>query len=385
MQEEYHVLARVSAPGKLLLLGEHAVVYGCPVVAAAVSDLRVRVQITRRHVNKGDAPTIEFVCKDFKSAREGAPLRRAFAIAALQQVVDQLEDDVHYVPVPGETVLSRIENVLQAELPQDAKILRAPLFLCCALLRSSVIFSGNAQGLVVEIESCNLPIGAGLGSSGATSVALAGAFGDVSGCPQKQELEFINKYAYSAEVILHGSPSGADNTVSCFGGTLVFQKHATPAFRDVKCELNKFRFLIVNTRVPRSTKEQVANVRKRYEADRDGVQKQFDTIQAIVEQFLARSEANNLSEQVLGQLMEHNQTILNDLGVGHARIDEVARLCKQYNGWTKLTGAGGGGCVISLLPQSLSEEDVATLTNQLKAEGFDCFATFIGGPGFLRD
>ncbi|KAF4046529.1 GHMP kinases C terminal [Phytophthora infestans] len=372
---------RVSAPGKLLLLGEHAVVYGCPVVAAALSDLRITAEITRTHVPAGIEPSIEFSCKDIKSTRDKQPLRRTYTTSELQKVVNGLEEEIHYVPTPSKEVMMRIENILEGETPEDAKAMRAPLFLCCALLRSSEYFKGSKGGLYVEVATCGLPIGAGLGSSAAMSVALSGAF---AGSARQHELEFINKYAYSAEVILHGSPSGADNTVSCFGGTLLFQKHPEPSFDRIQCPLNKFRFLLVNTCVPRSTKEQVANVRRRYEADRDKVQKRFDAIQQLVEKFVSLSERKVLSEEVLGQEMEHNQQILSDLGVSHPQIDEVARICKQFNGATKLTGAGGGGCTISLLPRGLSNEDLTKLITRLEARGFQCYASSIGGPGLIR-
>jgi mevalonate kinase len=239
-------------------------------------------------------------------------------------------------------------------------------------------------GLRVEVATCGLPIAAGLGSSAAMSVALSGAFAELSGSPRKHELDFINEYAFGAEIILHGSPSGADNTVSCFGGTLVFQKHPEPSFRRIHCQLNKFRFLLVNTCVPRSTREQVGNVRKRYDADPEKVQKQFDAIPQLVEKIVALSERKVLSEEVLGQEIAHNQQLLNTLGAGHAQIDEVARVCKRFNGSTKLTGAGGGGCTITLLPRSLSNEALAKLITQLEAKGFECFASSIGGPGLIR-
>lgn len=375
---------RVSAPGKLLLLGEHAVVYGCPVVAATLSDLRITAEITRTHVPAGIEPSIEFSCKDIKSTRDKQPLRRTYTTSELQKVVNGLEEEIHYVPTPSMEVMMRIENILEGETPEDAKAMRAPLFLCCALLRSSEYFKGSKGGLYVEVATCGLPIGAGLGSSAAMSVALSGAFAELSGSARQHELEFINKYAYSAEVILHGSPSGADNTVSCFGGTLLFQKHPEPSFDRIQCPLNKFRFLLANTCVPRSTKEQVANVRRRYEADRDKVQKRFDAIQQLVEKFVSLSERKVLSEEVLGQEMEHNQQILSDLGVSHPQIDEVARICKQFNGATKLTGAGGGGCTISLLPRGLSNEDLTKLITRLEARGFQCYASSIGGPGLIR-
>ncbi|CAI5724106.1 unnamed protein product [Hyaloperonospora brassicae] len=378
-------VVHVSAPGKLLLFGEHAVVYGCPAVAAALSDLRVHVMITRVHVPSVDvSPTVEFACNDVTSSRDQQPLRRAYRTSELQKVVEGLDDESHYVPIPAQAVMTRLENALEGETREDASAMRVPLFLCCALLRSSGLFSGKQGGLCVEMAARNLPVGAGLGSSAALAVALSGAFAELSGSSRRHELEFINAYAYGAEVILHGSPSGADNTVSCFGGTLVFQKRSGPSFRRISCELDKFRFIIVNTRVPRSTRVQVDYVRERYEADRESVQTQFDTIQQLVETFVALSTRKVLSEEVLGQAIEQNQKVLSDLGVSHPQIDAVARICKQFNGATKLTGAGGGGCAISLLPQSLSNDDLAKLVAQLEAHGFECFTSSIGGPGLVH-
>ncbi|RLN97880.1 hypothetical protein BBJ28_00001518 [Nothophytophthora sp. Chile5] len=390
-----HEVVRVSAPGKLLLLGEHAVVYGCPVVAAVLSDLRVKAEIVRGSLlcfmgfDEDGVAAVEFSCKDITSTRDKLALRRAYPMSELLKVVEGLEDESCYVPTPMPAVMTRIKAVLGVETPEDAKALLVPMFLCCALLRSSGILNGYVRfpgrgGLHVEVSTSNLPIGAGLGSSAALSVALSGAFAELSGSPRKHELDFINAYAYAAEVILHGSPSGADNTVSCFGGTLVFQKLPKPSFRRISCELNDFRFLLVNTRVPRSTKVQVGNVRKKYDADRAKLQQQFDSIQQIVEEFVTLSEQKLLSEEMLAREIGKNQEILNSLGVGHPQIDEVERICKQFGGVTKLTGAGGGGCTISILPRSMSDGDMQTLVGELEAKGFGCFISSIGGPGLIR-
>ncbi|KAL7692614.1 putative ribosomal protein S5 domain 2-type [Plasmopara halstedii] len=375
----------VSAPGKLLLLGEHAVVYGCPVVAAALSELRVQVTITCFHVPAGKEPWISFSCPDIKSKRDNKPLLRMYATSKLQKIVDGLEDESHYIPTPSHEVLTRIDHAMDGEFSDDANALRAPIFLCCAMLRVSGYLSGLKGGLRVEVKACGLPISAGLGSSAAMSVALSGAFAELSSNPRKHELEFVNGYAFAAEVILHGTPSGADNTVACYGGTLLYQTLPDMSFERIQCPLDQFRFLLVNTCVPRSTREQVAIVRKRYDSDREAVQKQFDTIKQLVEKFVALSEQKVLTEEVLGQKIEHNHQILVNLGLSHPQIDEVVRICKQFNGATKLTGAGGGGCTISLLPRSLSNEDVLKLKAQLESKGFECFTSSIGGPGMMRD
>jgi hypothetical protein len=94
------------------------------------------------HSPVGVEPTIEFSCGDIKSTRDKQPLRRAYMTSELQEVVNGLEDEVHYVPAPSEEVMRRIEDMLDGETPEDAKAMRAPLFLCCALLRSSGYLRG---------------------------------------------------------------------------------------------------------------------------------------------------------------------------------------------------------------------------------------------------
>jgi mevalonate kinase len=219
-------------------------------------------------------------------------------------------------------------------------------------------------------------------------VALSGALAQLSAQADSSEtpdVSTVNAYAYAAEVILHGSPSGADNTVAAFGGALVFQRRPEPSFRAVRCDLNRFRFLLVNTRVPRSTKEQVGNVRALFEADTATVQGHFDAIERIVRDFIALGESGTLTRSVLAQQVEENHRLLNLLGVGHPQIDEVARISRSRGGATKLTGAGGGGCTVTLLPTEMTDAEVAELVKELEAHGFECFSSSLGGDGFRID
>lgn len=229
----------------------------------------------------------------------------------------------------------------------------------------------------------NLPIGAGLGSSAAFCVAIAGALAQLG--DRAMKVEAINAHAFAAEVLLHGSPSGADNTVSAFGGALVFKKLPEPTFRSIRCDLNRFRFLLVNTRVPRSTKALVGKVREQFEADPPAVQTQFDAIEEIVQEFIALSDKDQLTEPVLARQIEANHRALDTLGVSHPQIEKVARICRAHGGTTKLTGAGGGGCTVSLLPGDMTEQAEARLVDELEAEGFECFRSSIGGHGFTVD
>lgn len=145
----------------------------------------------------------------------------------------------------------------------------------------------NEKGLKIRIVSMGLPIGAGLGSSASFSVAVAascirllgvlypsahaenarllaplqGASAGDSVSPGSAALDAINGWAFCSEILLHGSPSGLDNTTSCYGGLVRFSREGGESFQNIH-DAPALHILLVNTKVPRSTKELVAGVRR---------------------------------------------------------------------------------------------------------------------------
>jgi mevalonate kinase len=156
----------------------------------------------------------------------------------------------------------------------------AATFLLTNLVPSSTLKQCSAISL--SVQSKGLPVGAGLGSSAAFSVALAAAYckvrqhvlfpdqsSSIAECksPGAAQLEVINRWAFASEVLLHGSPSGLDNTTSCFGGFVQFQRGLGETGAETRCErlvegALPLRLLLCNTKVERSTKEQVGKVRQ---------------------------------------------------------------------------------------------------------------------------
>jgi mevalonate kinase len=170
-------------------------------------------------------------------------------------------------------------------------------------------FSSCHRQLRVSIQSKGLPIGAGLGSSAAFSVAAsAAAFQLVTKLKEapgetveldNEMIERINGWAYSGEILMHGNPSGLDNTTSSFGGLVSFIKDPTLGiqFSSVPSP-PKMRILLVNTRVPRSTRHLVANVTALYHQHPSIVRPLFDSISNITKKF--QGDIENLRKMDIG-------------------------------------------------------------------------------------
>ena len=197
-----------------------------------------------------------------------------------------------------------------------------------------------------------------------------------------RERAWVNAWAFESERLLHGRPSGVDNAVSAFGGSLAFQEGevaplgATPALP----------LLLVNTRVPRNTKALVAGVRERREA----LPAAFDHIFGAVHELARSCEALFRSADAadaaacgarLGALVELNHALLRALGVSHAALERVVDVARAHGLRAKLTGAGGGGCALVLLDPAADEEAVGRLRADLEAEGFECLRTVLGAEG----
>ncbi|KAI4902731.1 hypothetical protein NFI96_016640 [Prochilodus magdalenae] len=199
------------------------------------------------------------------------------------------------------------------------------------------------------------------------------------------ELELINKWAFQGEKIIHGNPSGVDNAVGTWGGVLRY--HAgkiTPLSR-----VPTLRILLTNTKVPRSTKVLVSGVKdkiNKYPSIMTPVLESVDAISETCEHTLAEMVTEGASAKhynILEDLIDINQHHLNVMGVGHSSLDTLCRVTLAHGLHSKLTGAGGGGCGITLLRPETEPSVVRAAVQDLKEVGFDCWETSLGGPGVL--
>ncbi|CAM9474475.1 unnamed protein product, partial [Sphacelaria rigidula] len=270
---------------------------------------------------------------------------------------------------PSPDHLALISKFLgQACSAENKKALSPLMFLVLALVPE--IFLGDAgpaaRGLSVTAYSSSLPVGAGLGSSAAFCVATSAALsrlsklvstggvarGDQSGGggggerPTVSELEEINAWAYAGETVLHGTPSGLDNTVSCFGGAIKFIKGMSGAGNVTEPIVGfpPLPILLTNTLVPRETRALVARVRRLLEAHRAPTSAVFDAIGAVADEFLelaAVGAGGGLTAEGVAELAEMNHLLLSALGVGHPALERVCAVGREYGCKSKLTGAGG--------------------------------------------
>ncbi|XP_060763829.1 mevalonate kinase [Neoarius graeffei] len=371
----------VSAPGKVILHGEHAVVHGKAALAVSLN-LRtyLRLQLTSAAEVSISLPNIDtFLSWD---------------ISALEQLLSHCKVECrNSTELDTELVRKLREFTAIADGATDTSSLAVLTFLyiyLCVFAHSEVLPS-----LKVCVWS-QLPTGAGLGSSAAYSVCVSAALLTASGTISfplsknqhtarwsEQELELINNWAFQGEKIIHGNPSGVDNAVGTWGGFLRY--HAgkmTPLSR-----VPMLRILLTNTKVPRSTKLLVSRVKdriKQYPSVMMPVLESVDAVSQICESTLVEMAIEGASDKhysTLEDLIDINQHHLNVMGVGHTSLNKLCQVTLAHSLHSKLTGAGGGGCAVTLLTPKIDELVVQEVMEELKQIGFDCWETSIGAPG----
>lgn len=303
------------------------------------------------------------------------------------------------VPVPEEELNPELVNKITPLLTsvtsqRHYSAAYAFLYLFISLCRNDV-----EGGLTFTVRS-SLPIGAGLGSSASISVCLASALAYIGGHVEPATIEadviiskdsddcgFIDAWSFMGEKCLHGNPSGIDNAVATHGGAVMYQRMANsmPSVRTSMRNFPKLDLLLTNTKTPRRTATLVGNVAR--------ITNEFPkTSGAILESMEAIArEAYNLmlkpflDEEPKGRLFELvrlNHGLLVALGVSHPNLERIRLYCDELEiGETKLTGAGGGGCAITLVREGVSEASMEKLKAKFEKHEFETFETSLGGKG----
>ncbi len=298
--------AEASAPGKIILVGEHAVVYGAPAIALPVSTVRVTVSVT---------PAVGGSGITFRSDAGG--------------------------------------QTRPLDLSEDS---RDPI---AQMVRSTLSCAG-VSGVDFSLQlNSQIPVASGMGSGAAVSTAIGRA---VSRALRFQlSDEQLNQLVYEVEKLHHGTPSGIDNTVIVYEKPIFFQReHPIRSF----LVSAPFVFLIADTGISAPTKAVVDDVRILCQRYPSFVGCLIDEIAHIVG---AAHDALALGqEDRLGALMLSNHALLQTLGVSSLELDVLVSAAVSAGALgAKLSGGGRGGNMISLVHR----EDVDVVTAALLTSG----------------
>lgn len=382
----------VSAPGKVIVHGEHAVVHGKAALAAAIS-LRSYLLVTT--LSKSQR-TITLNFRDLGLAHTWNidalpwdifhhPSKKKF----YYDLVTSLDPELVAALEPHVEAVSK--GVPEDQRKNHVRSASAFLYLFLSL------GSPQSPGAIYTLRS-NIPTGAGLGSSASVCVCLsaalllqirtlAGPHPDQPPEEAETQIERINRWAFVGELCIHGDPSGVDNTVAAGGKAVIFKRGPPQVVTPIP-NFPELPLLLIDTRQSRSTGTEVAKVRelkKAHPAVTETILHAVDQVTCSALRLIDDPNFDGTSEETLSQfgtLIRINHGLLVSLGVSHPRLERIRELVDHAGiGWTKLTGAGGGGCAITLLRPDAQPEAVAELDKKLANEGFTKYETTLGGDG----
>lgn len=300
-------MTHASAPGKIILFGEHAVVYGRPALAVPVTQVHADVEVTA-----SPRPGIWIHAPDVNLHAELSSLPADHPMAAVLRAFP------HPIPSPA----------------------------------GKGTPDGQGAGLAIHISS-TIPIASGLGSGAAVTVALLRALSSFFFLPLANDQ--INSLAYEIEKLHHGTPSGIDNTVVTYARPVYFIKGQPIETFTVG---RPFTLVIADTGIAAPTKESVGDVRKLWEADKARWEKVFDEIGEIANR--ARDCIERGETKELGALMDKNHALLQELTVSSPELDRLVETARKAGAsGAKLSGGGRGGNMIALV-----EKDKAAQISQ---------------------
>jgi mevalonate kinase len=293
-----------KAPGKIILSGEQFVVLGAPAVAMAVN-LYSTIQV-------GPSET------------------------------GQLE-------VTADIPLDLVDESSKHTTIADNQALLEPLRLAANTTLDHLAIKDRNVHVNAD---CQIPIGAGLGSSASTTVATI--FAVAKSRRRRLEIQDIFKLAFVPENYLHGKPSGVDQA-TCAYGIIQYRKPSRITPLDIKRPPN---VLVCDSGIHRSTRTLVGSVVNRSKKETSAFQTHLEEVSGISKGVVKALKTQDTND--LGLLMNRNHELLQQIGVSTPRLDRLVSVARKAGAvGAKLTGAGGGGCIIALYDGEAGRSKIA--------------------------
>ena len=275
-----------SAPGKIILFGEHFVVHGTKAILAAI-DKRVTVTTT---------------------FTENKTIKVNSQLGTIEVLISSSHEEVKSEFRPFVYLANKIINSEQ-----------------------------NASGLEITIDS-DIPIGVGLGSSSACCVAATASISELF---NKLSSEKILKMSIEAEKTIFPDTSGADCTVCTYGGMIEY-----PSIEKIDNTFD-LNLLIANSMIPHNTKNSVEKVNKFKENDEERFSQLCDLETKLIDEVITAMKNNDAT--TFGLKMSENQKYLEEIQISNDTLRDMISSLKEISLGTKITGAGDGGCIIALV------------------------------------
>jgi mevalonate kinase len=282
--------SKASAPGKVILFGEHFVVYG---VKAILCSINKRVTVTAEKIS---------------------------------------ERKISINSEIGKLVLEPNKSILEINSPLK------PFYYL-----ANKAIENEDTGIHIEIDS-EIPLGVGLGSSSACCVAGSAAIFKLFGEISKEE---ILKRAIEAERTIFENTSGADCTVCTYGGVMEYDKNK--GFKKIQDEPN-FQLIIVNSNIEHSTQSMVFKVKEFENRNKEEFSRLKNLESKLVEDVLRLVKEKKIKE--IGEKMNQNQEYLETLGISNNELTKMIKIGQESSYGAKITGSGGGGCIFVLTNES---------------------------------
>jgi len=288
-----------SSYGKVILLGEHAVVYGIHAIAAPIN-LAMQAKVW------DDSNGLHLILP-----RWG------------------VEEKIHHGADHKYSIYKSLDLILEKLDLQDS-------------------------GMKIEVVP-HIPRAMGLGGSAALAVAIIRALDEHFKLGLKDEE--VNKFAYESEILAHGNASGIDNALATYGKFRIFRRSDPPVMQELHVK-EPIPIVIGITGVESLTAGMVSGVRKAWEKNTALYERIFREIDELSLQAVKAIENHDL--QQLGEFMNINQGLLNALQVSSQELEVLIDIARRNGAvGAKLTGAGGGGAMVAICPENVEKVAVA--------------------------